>query len=246
MENENVEATGIGQLVAKDERLAAIFEKYGIDYCCHGDHTLADAVKLAGADVAAVKNEIELLAAKKEGSAAAIDFTSWPLDLVADYIEKKHHRYVAAQSPVLQTYLEKLCRVHGLNHPELMEIRDLFNQSVGELAMHMKKEELMLFPVIRRMVQSAPASSSGQHDNAPGIRAAIQKMTEEHEQEGERFSKIRALTNDYTVPADGCNTYRITMGLLHDFEKDLHRHIHIENNILFPAAIAMEQDLSRL
>jgi regulator of cell morphogenesis and NO signaling len=242
MENETIEATGIGQLVAKDERLAAIFEKYGIDYCCHGDHTLADAVKQAGADVAAVKNDIEALTAKTDSSGAAIDFTSWPPDLIADYIEKKHHRYVAAQSPVLQTYLEKLCRVHGLNHPELTEVKDLFNQSVGELAMHMKKEELMLFPMIRRMV----AGSSGPQRKGPTISAAVQKMTEEHELEGERFSKIRELTHDYSVPADGCNTYRITMGLLHDFEKDLHRHIHLENNILFPEAIAMENDLNRL
>ena len=242
MENETIEATGIGQLVAKDERLAAIFEKYGIDYCCHGDNTLADAVKLAGADAAAVKNEIKLLTAKTEGSAAAIDFTSWPPDLIADYIEKKRHRYVAAQSPVLQTYLEKLFRVHGTSHPELAEVRDLFNQSVGELAMHMKKEELMLFPMIRRIV----AGNSGPQHQGSTISAAVQKMTEEHEQEGERFSKIRALTHDYTVPADGCNTYRITMGLLNDFEKDLHRHIHIENNILFPAAISMEQDINRL
>jgi regulator of cell morphogenesis and NO signaling len=242
MENETIEATGIGQLVAKDERLAAIFEKYGIDYCCHGDHTLADAVKQAGADVAAVKNEIASLTAKTDSSGAAIDFTSWPPDLVADYIEKKHHRYVAAQSPVLQTYLEKLCRVHGLNHPELTEVKDLFNQSVGELAMHMKKEELMLFPMIRRMV----AGSSGPQRKGPTVSAAVQKMTEEHELEGERFSKIRELTHDYSVPADGCNTYRITMGLLHDFEKDLHRHIHLENNILFPEAIAMENDLNRL
>jgi len=242
MENETIEATGIGQLVAKDERLAAIFEKYGIDYCCHGDHTLADAVKQAGADIAAVKNDIEALTAKTERSGAAIDFTSWPPDLIADYIEKKHHRYVAAQSPVLQTYLEKLCRVHGLNHPELTEVKDLFNQSVGELAMHMKKEELMLFPMIRRMV----AGNSGPQRQGPTVSAAVQKMTEEHEQEGERFSKIRELTHDYSVPADGCNTYRITMGLLHDFEKDLHRHIHLENNILFPEAIAMENDLNRL
>jgi len=242
MENETIEATGIGRLVAKDERLAAIFEKYGIDYCCHGDHTLADAVKQAGADVAAVKKEIESLTAKTETSGAAIDFASWPPDLIADYIEKKHHRYVTAQSPVLQTYLEKLCRVHGANHPELTEVKDLFNQSVGELAMHMKKEELMLFPMIRKMV----AGNSESQRQGSAINAAVQKMTEEHEQEGERFSKIRALTNDYTVPADGCNTYRITMGLLHDFEKDLHRHIHLENNILFPEAIAMEEDQNRL
>jgi regulator of cell morphogenesis and NO signaling len=121
-------------------------------------------------------------------------------------------------------------------------VKDLFNQSVGELAMHMKKEELMLFPMIRRMV----AGNSGPQRQGPTISAAVQKMTEEHEQEGERFSRIRELTLDYTVPADGCNTYRITMGLLHDFEKDLHRHIHLENNILFPEAIAMENDLNRL
>jgi regulator of cell morphogenesis and NO signaling len=165
------------------------------------------------------------------------------LDLLTDYIEKKHHRYVEAQIPVLNQYLAKLCRVHGDRHPELYKIKEHFIQSAGELTMHMKKEELVLFPFIRKMVRA-------KHQNTPldlphfgTVQNPIQTMMKEHDNEGERFRQIAALSRGYAPPADACNTYRVTFSLLQEFEKDLHLHIHLENNILFPKAQALETEL---
>jgi regulator of cell morphogenesis and NO signaling len=140
--------------------------------------------------------------------------------------------------------LDKLCRVHGNHHPELFEITDHFNASAGDLAMHMKKEELILFPAVRKMVKAKQTGSQMERLNFGTIHNPIQMMMAEHETEGDRFRLIDSLSNNYTPPADACNTYRVTFSLLEEFEDDLHRHIHIENNILFPKAEAMEKELN--
>jgi regulator of cell morphogenesis and NO signaling len=140
-------------------------------------------------------------------------------------------------------FLEKLCSVHGPRHPELLEVNRLFCESAAELAMHMKKEELILFPRIRKMTAAATGTLQ---ENAitPGmVQGPIAVMMEEHEHEGDRFSKIDALTGHYQPPADACNTYKATYALLQEFENDLHLHIHLENNILFPKAVEMEKEL---
>ena len=164
---------------------------------------------------------------------------------MVDYIEKKHHRYVEAQIPILNQYLAKLCRVHGDRHPELFEITEHFNKSAGELAMHMKKEELIVFPAMRKMIQSKQYNSPLAEQHFGTIQNPIQMMMQKHENEGDRFRIIDELSNNYTPPADACNTYRVTFSLLQEFEEDLHRHIHLENNILFPKAIALEKELSQ-
>jgi regulator of cell morphogenesis and NO signaling len=180
---------------------------------------------------------------QSQGNVAA-DYQNWPLDLLADYIEKKHHRYVEAKTLEIKPYLEKICRVHGERHPELLEINEHFNATAGELAKHMKKEELILFPYVRKMVKA-------EHDKAkldtPGfgtVKNPIQMMMDEHTTEGDRFRKIEELSNNYTPPEDVCNTYRVTIALLKEFEQDLHLHIHLENNILFPRAIELEKKLT--
>ncbi len=161
---------------------------------------------------------------------------------MADYIEKKHHRYVENKIQEITPFLEKVARVHGDRHPELNEIRQLFDASAGELTAHMKKEEQILFPFIRKMVAAQNQNTTVQ---APfgTVQNPIQMMMHEHENEGERFRKIAALTDNYTPPEDACNTYRVTFFLLKEFEEDLHLHIHLENNILFPKSIAIEASL---
>src|SRR5690606_35568280 len=173
------------------------------------------------------------------------DYQSWPLDLLADYIEKKHHRYVEQRSLEIKPFLDKLCKVHGDRHPELFEINGLFTSSVSALAQHMKKEELVLFPFIRKMVQ---AKSNGQPLETPHfgtVENPVAIMMHEHDTEGERFRERARLTDDYQPPAHACNTYRVTFALLQEFEDDLLKHIHLENNILFPAAKAMEASLPK-
>ncbi|MBR9757222.1 MAG: iron-sulfur cluster repair di-iron protein [Algicola sp.] len=229
----------IGSFVAEDYRTAAVFSKYGIDFCCKGHRTIEDVCEKKAIDTDQLLEQLQAAMSSQNGE--SIDYKSWPLDLLAEYIEKKHHRYVEEKVPVLTQFLAKLCKVHGDRHPELFEINELFNASAGELAAHMKKEELILFPFVKKMVK---ATIDGQPIEAPGfgtVENPIAMMMEEHDNEGERFRKIAALTNNYNPPADACNTYRVTFAMLDEFEKDLHLHIHLENNILFPKAAKMEK-----
>ncbi|HSD08754.1 iron-sulfur cluster repair di-iron protein [Flavobacterium sp.] len=239
---ETLEKITIGQYVAKDFRTAALFSKYGIDFCCKGNRTLEEVCEKKEINPEQLLNEIEVILASKNDS--GIDFNSWPLDLLADYIEKKHHRYVAEKTPVLLQFLDKLSRVHGANHPELIEINELFKGCAGELAQHMKKEELILFPFIKKMVDATITDRLIEQPHFGTVENPIAMMEHEHDAEGERFRKIAELSNNYTPPADGCNTYKVTFAMLQEFEEDLHTHIHLENNILFPKAIKLEKDFN--
>ncbi|MFC5195557.1 iron-sulfur cluster repair di-iron protein [Bizionia hallyeonensis] len=229
----------IGEFVADDFRTAAVFSNYGIDFCCKGHRTVEEVCNKNGVNPDELLSKLDAILESKGNN--AIDYKSWPLDLLADYIEKTHHRYVEEKIPVLRQFLDKLCKVHGGNHPELFKINELFTGCAGELAAHMKKEELILFPFIKKMVK---ATLDGQAIEAPHfgtVENPIAMMMEEHENEGERFRKIALITNNYTPPADACNTYKVTYAMLDEFEKDLHLHIHLENNILFPEAAKLEQ-----
>ena len=145
------------------------------------------------------------------------------------------------KAPSILSVILKLEQVHGAAHPELFEIKNLFKRTADELTQHMKKEELILFPYIKQMVEAARNKTPL---SAPGfgtVANPIAMMMEEHENEGNRFEKIVAISNNYTPPADGCNTYKVTFQMLQEFESDLHTHIHLENNILFPKAIVLQE-----
>ena len=239
---ENTLKKNIGEIVAEDYRTAQIFKNHKIDFCCKGNRSIQEVADKNNLDADLLLKEIE--GVQLQGDGGNTDFKSWPLDLLADYIEKKHHRYVAERIPVLQQYLNKLCQVHGERHPELFEITEHFNASAGELAMHMKKEELIVFPAVRKMVQANQTGTQMQPLHFGTIQNPIQVMMQEHDNEGERFRHIEALSHGYTPPADGCTTYNVTYSLLKEFEDDLHNHIHLENNILFPKAEELEKQLA--
>ena len=228
----------IGDFVAENFRTAEVFKKYHIDFCCKGGRTVEEACDNKKVSPEQIYQELEEIANRKSED---IDFNSWPLDLLADYVEKTHHKYVEEKSAMLIPYLNKLCKVHGERHPELFEINELFIGSAQDLAAHMKKEELILFPFIKQMVE---AKKNGEPLPAPRfgtVENPVAMMKHEHEAEGERFVKIAELTNNYEFPDDACGTYQVTYRMLEDFQNDLHKHIHLENNILFPKAIAMEK-----
>ncbi len=232
----------VGQFVADDFRTAAVFNNYGIDFCCKGNRTIEDVCNKNNIDVNELLGKlIEISLLKTDQS---IDYKSWPLDLLVDYIEKKHHRYVEEKIPVISQFLDKLCSVHGENHSELFEINDLFNATARALAAHMKKEELILFPFIKKMVKAHLENGKVQSPQFGTVENPIGLMMEEHDHEGERLRQIAALSNNYNPPADACNTYKVTFAMLDEFEKDLHLHIHLENNILFPKAIILEQQFN--
>jgi len=233
------EKSNLGSIVASDYRLAEVLKKYNIDFCCNGDRTIEDACLQKGMPYSRLIRELK--AQSRKPDKGAIDYHRWPIELLAEYIEKKHHGYVAEKVPVIKSYLAQLYKAHEDRHPELFKIAELFDVTAGGLSMHMKKEELMLFPYIHNL---AKAKNSGHKLNRPpfgSLESTILAMNHEHEEEGERLRRIAQLCNNYTVPADGCNTYKVAFALLKEFEEDLHLHIHLESNILFPKAIEMEK-----
>lgn len=234
--------TIVGELVAQDYRAASVFKKHGIDFCCNGNRSIGEACEKRKVEIDSFMQTLEQ--ALQEENNVSLDYNSWPLDLLADYIEKKHHRYVQDKTLEIKPFLDKVCRVHGAEHPELLEINKLFTESTGELAMHMKKEELVLFPFIKKMVSISQDKTAFESPHFGTIQNPVNMMMDEHDVEGSRFRKIAELSDNYTPPADACNTYRVTFALLKEFEEDLHLHIHLENNLLFPKAIEMEKQLT--
>lgn len=169
------------------------------------------------------------------------NFQDFKLDDLVDYIEDNHHQYVSQAIPVIQQYLDKVCKVHGAHRPELFQIHELFSESAEELSHHMMKEELVLFPFVKRMAQAQRDNEKLELPGYGSVENPIAMMKHEHNTEGERFRKIAEISNDYQPPAEACNTYRVVFALLKEFEEDLHKHIHLENNILFPKAIELEK-----
>ncbi|HHG85445.1 MAG TPA: iron-sulfur cluster repair di-iron protein [Bacteroidetes bacterium] len=236
------ESNIIGELVADDYRTAAIFKQYGIDFCCNGNRSIQEACAKKKIDVELVLENLVVATTSQDNSNT--DYQSWPLDALVDHIVKTHHHYVESTTQQLLPYLNKLCRVHGERHPELHEIAAHFNAAAGALAQHMKKEELILFPFIQKMVHARQNKLGLNAPHFGTVENPVRMMMLEHDTEGDRFRQISDLTDGYTPPADACNTYRVTFALLKAFEADLHLHIHLENNILFPKAIEMEKEFS--
>lgn len=232
----------IGETVAEDYRAAAVFKSYGIDFCCNGDRSVQEACIAKGISAEEVMDTILEVTSSEVGKGSE-DFNSWPLDLLIDYIEKRHHVYVEKAITELKPYLKKVAKIHGTDHPELIEIQELFLASADDLVQHMKKEELVLFPFIRRMVASESENRSVPIPNFGSVENPVNRMKDEHDNEGNRFRSISALSAGYALPEGACNSYRVTYSLLKEFEDDLHRHIHLENNILFPKAIELEKRL---
>jgi regulator of cell morphogenesis and NO signaling len=228
----------IGETVAQDYRTASVFQSHGIDFCCKGGRTISEVCENKNLEAQALLRELQ--DATTSGELPAADYRTWPLDLLVDYVEKKHHRYVTAKLPELTQYLSKLCKVHGERHPELLEIRDEFAHVASELASHMQKEEMILFPFVRRLA----TEDSPSRPPFGTVENPIRMMMHEHSVEGDRLARISELSSQYTAPADGCTTYRVAFAMLKEFEEDLHLHIHLENNIMFPRAIELEKHLS--
>lgn len=229
----------IQDFVAEDYKTAEVFSKYGIDFCCRGNRTIDDACKKDQIDKEALLSDLDK--ATQSVSSESIDYKAWPSDLLIDYIEKKHHRYVTEKAPVINFYLDKIARVHGERHPELFEIKALFKESAEHLLEHMVEEEGVFFPYIKRMLEAKEAGTTPtKPEGYENIDSPIAKLMAEHDDEGVRHRKIAKLSNNYTMPEDGCNTYSVAFELLKEFQDDLHLHIHLENNILFLEAKKLE------
>ena len=234
--------TRIGEVVKENFKTAQIFDKNNIDFCCGGGISIEEACNKTGANLDGLLSELEMVVYSNDPDSRYIN--SLELDELCDYIEKRHHTYVKENIPFLQQKLEKLCNVHGENHPELFEVREQFDGAAQNLGNHLNNEEQELFPYIRLMVKAKKGRSVSLTDIGKA-QSMIGGMTEEHQIEGDRFATIASLTSNYTCPPDGCNTFRVTYQTLNDFEQDLHKHVHLENNILFLKALELEKQLMK-
>ncbi len=188
----------VGKIVAENYKAASIFKKYNIDFCCNGNRTIADACSEKQIDEKSLVDELSETINKKE--AGDLDVKAFPPDLLADYIEKTHHRYIEKKIPEIIPFLRKVVSVHSGNHPELTEVEQLFSDSAQDLSAHLKKEELMLFPYIRLLVKAQLSDGKKPQTGLGSAAAYIDQMEQEHTAEGDRFRRISELTDNYTPP----------------------------------------------
>lgn len=243
----NLEITttpSIGEIVANDYRKAEVFKKYGIDFCCGGKNTIEYACKKKGVNQAELETALASVD-KSSKEQPSHDFNSWNLPFLIDYIINVHHTYVTNKVELIHQYAQKVAKVHGHAATETVEIAQLFAALKEELLLHMQKEERILFPYIKQMQAILDSQSKMVTPVFGTAQNPINMMEHEHENAGEIMAKIRKLSNDYTPPAWACNTYKVLYSFLHEFETDLHQHVHLENNILFPKAIELELKLFR-
>jgi regulator of cell morphogenesis and NO signaling len=231
----------LGQIAAKDLRKAQVFKKYGLDFCCGGKKTVKEACAEKGLDVTKVEKELQQ--ADTMPSSRPLPYGDWSVDFLSDYIVNTHHSYVRKNLPDIKAYAEKVMKVHGSHHPELIRINLLVQEIYAELMAHMVKEEKLLFPYIKELV-AATNTTRPLHAAAFGtVQNPINMMEMEHELVGKNLEEIRELSNNYLLPEDACASYSLLYRMLDEFEDDLHLHIHLENNILFPKALEIEKKL---
>lgn len=232
----------IGTIAAKDLRKAEVFRKYGLDFCCGGAQSLDEACKQAGVPVEKINAELEAL--PLQPAAPDKDFNNWGLDFLTDYIVNIHHKYVTNSIPILSGLSHKITEHHGLAHPVLYEIQQHVSALLAEMQSHQIKEEKILFPFIKQMVQCKKEGRPFAHPPFGTIESPVQMMLEDHQDAAAHLHAIESLSHGYEVPEDGCQSYRLYYQKLKEFDDDLHQHIHLENNILFPKAVTLEKELN--
>ena len=232
----------VADVVTENIKAAHVFKKHGIDFCCGGRISIQRACEKAKVDTSLLLAELQNLdTAPDRGS----DYNSWNLDFLTDHIINVHHHYVEENSPLLLQYSKRVNHVHGHHYTELAEIESLVLQLVQAMAGHQRKEELILFPFIKKLVKAEREGSEIPSVHFGSVENPINMMEHEHTEAGEILVRIAELSNNYTPPQGACNTYRAFYAKLEEFEQDLHHHIHLENNILFPKALKLEKTLQR-
>jgi regulator of cell morphogenesis and NO signaling len=239
MTNETQEAIyaqkTVGEIAASDYRATQVFEKYGIDFCCGGQKGLGEACAEKGLSTGQVLQELAQAAQSTGGPGENYD--QWELDFLADYIINQYHTYTKSVLPRVTEFAKKVVEAHGDRHPETLLIAQSWRELGEEMIAHLQKEEQVLFPYIKRIVQ-------GKKEGWPpfgSARQIIQNMEAEHEAVGESLAEIESLSQGFTPPQDACNTYRALYGYLAEFDQATKKHVHLENNILFPKAISLEK-----
>jgi regulator of cell morphogenesis and NO signaling len=232
----------IGEIVAQNFHAAGIFENMGLDFCCGGKKTISDACKEKGINLDSVINALSRIG-EQNGMSSRYD--KWELDFLIDYIINNHHSYVLNSVSTIEHHLDKVVSKHGEAHPEVVAIAGYFAEMKEELLAHMQKEEKMLFPYIKKMIFALRNTLEIPFPPFGSVENPVKVMESEHEKAGELAALINKLSGNYTPPASACNTYKVLYEELREFENDLHIHVHLENNILFPKALTLEKILQK-
>ncbi len=239
MNRKAIQELTVAEIVANDYRTAEVFKKHGIDFCCGGKKTIERVCRDKAVNIDILQKEIEAIQNTEDISEHA--FNEWSLSFLIDYISNVHHAYVKRNMSLITEFAQKVALVHGDHNPENRDIAKLWDSIVSDLTQHMQKEELMLFPYIKKLEQYSlgelkqfPKAVFGTAKNP------IRMMENEHDLAGNLMKHIEIISNNFTPPAHACNTYRVLYAKLQEFQNDLHAHIHLENNILFPKAIQLE------
>jgi regulator of cell morphogenesis and NO signaling len=231
----------VRELALENPAATRVFEKLGIDYCCGGNKSLDEACRAANLNTDQVLDSLEMA---EQSACAAQEAHNWQREALADliaHIKNTHHKYTREEMARLGPLFDKVCSVHGKNHPELLQIRGIFQGLTQELTTHLMKEEMVLFPYIVRMEEAAIEKEPIVPARFGTVQNPVSMMEHEHDSAGNALRAMREASNGYSAPADSCVSHQTLYKALAVFETDLHQHIHLENNILFPRAVAMEK-----
>jgi len=227
----------IGDIVSADWRSAAVFEKHGIDFCCGGSQTLGAACSAKGLEPEAILHELsQALAAPAEG---VPDYVTWKSSDLADHIIRTHHAWLAENTSLITTWTAKIASVHGTRHPELVRIAAIFAGIAADLTGHLAAEEEVFFPAIKRLEAARNSQRAPLSADLSAVRSSLASLGAEHEKIGDAVHEIRRLAANFALPPDACATYTLSYKKLAEFEEELHKHVHLENNILFPKAAGL-------
>lgn len=235
----NIAEQTLASIVTSHHQTVPVLEKYNLDFCCKGKRTLAQACTEKGLSIEEILKELESSTSQDN----AADFSSMNAEQLIQHILLRHHFYVKQSMPTIQDHLIKVATKHGERFPYMYEVLNLFMQLRGEMSMHLQKEEMILFPRIKE-VESLHHFNQKRNIDSNYIFGPVGVMEKEHDEAGDILYKIRALTGNYTAPADACTTFKVSLAELKEFEEDLHQHVHLENNLLFPLAEKMLSNIN--
>lgn len=235
---ESINQFPIREIISKDYRTALVFWAFGIDFYCIGELTIQEACVRKNVDPKDLAEKLEEACAPPNEEIN--DFHSWPLNQLANYIETRYHGLIRERVPVIQKFLRLTVKVHGTFEPSLKKVQALFDQSTGELLDRLQREELIIFPFIRKIASGGKSRDLLFGSSFQILKETIFTLMREHSQEGGYLEEIRNLTNNYIPPECACSIYKVAFAMLKDFEISMYQHIHLERDILFPGAVQLE------
>lgn len=233
----NPETATVGGIVTENYHAAGVFKEFNLDFCCGGDKTLAQACEKRNVDTQEVLNK--LIALPRGNASGDENFKAWEPGFLVDYIQNAHHKFVRSKTQEIAGYAARVAKVHGEHFPENIEVYKQFVTLANELLRHLDEEETTFFPLIKKINELRMSGKAVSEEQIIQLTDELNKMKDDHEEAGAVMAEIRELTNSYQPPEGACTTYRVLYQNLAGFEEDLHKHVHLENNILFKKAQAL-------